>query len=156
MKQKTLLSEPGLMHLQLPLGPVMAHINLASPQRVRCWQSIVSRRYKKLPNTHLVMHGSSSVPKSLIDQINEAGGAIAETYGVPVEQIQAGIRSGVRKVNIDTDLRLAATAAIRQYLKKHTLLNLILANISRLRQRQCNRFVRRVSCRLLVQVMLTK
>jgi fructose-bisphosphate aldolase class II len=75
--------------------------------------------HKKLPNTHLVMHGSSSVPKALIDQINAAGGAIAETYGVPVEQIQAGIRSGVRKVNIDTDLRLAATAAIRHYLTTH-------------------------------------
>ena len=75
--------------------------------------------HEKIPNTHLVMHGSSSVPKEYIDQINASGGHIAETYGVPVDQIQAGIRCGVRKVNIDTDLRLAATAAIRQYLQSH-------------------------------------
>ena len=75
--------------------------------------------HKKLPNTHLVMHGSSSVPSALIDRINAYGGNIPETYGVPVAQIQEGIRHGVRKVNIDTDLRLAATAAIREYLAQH-------------------------------------
>jgi len=63
-----------------------------------------------------VMHGSSSVPTDLIDLINEFGGEIPETYGVPVEEIQRGIRHGVRKVNIDTDLRLGATAAIRKVL----------------------------------------
>ena len=69
----------------------------------------------KLPNTHLVMHGSSSVPQDLIKIINENGGKIKETYGVPVSEIQEGIKHGVRKVNVDTDLRLAATAAVRKY-----------------------------------------
>ena len=69
----------------------------------------------KLPNTHLVMHGSSSVPQDLIKIINENGGKINETYGVPVSEIQEGIKHGVRKVNVDTDLRLAATAAVRKY-----------------------------------------
>lgn len=72
--------------------------------------------HSRCPNTHLVMHGSSSVPQPLLEQINRYGGNIPPTYGVPVEQIQQGIAHGVRKVNIDTDLRLAATAAIRQYL----------------------------------------
>ena len=72
--------------------------------------------HKRLPNTHLVMHGSSSVPQDLLAEINEFGGEIPETYGVPVEEIQQGIRHGVRKINIDTDLRLASTAAIRKHL----------------------------------------
>ena len=70
----------------------------------------------RIPNTHLVMHGSSSVPQDLLAIINEFGGEIPETYGVPVEEIQEGIRHGVRKVNIDTDLRLASTAAIRKFM----------------------------------------
>lgn len=81
--------------------------------------SQISAIHQKIPNTHLVMHGSSSVPQSLVEQINANGGAIPETYGVPVEQIQQGIRYGVRKVNIDTDLRLAATGAIRQFLHEN-------------------------------------
>ena len=72
-----------------------------------------------IPNTHLVMHGSSSVPQDLLATINEFGGNIPETYGVPVEEICIGSQHGVRKVNIDTDLRLASTAAIRQYLAQH-------------------------------------
>lgn len=72
--------------------------------------------HKRIPNTHLVMHGSSSVPQDLLEKINQFGGDIPETYGVPVEEIQEGIRHGVRKVNIDTDLRLAATAATREFL----------------------------------------
>lgn len=72
--------------------------------------------HKRIPNTHLVMHGSSSVPQDLLETINRFGGDIPETYGVPVEEIQEGIRHGVRKVNIDTDLRLAATAATREFL----------------------------------------
>ncbi len=72
--------------------------------------------HKRVPNTHLVMHGSSSVPQDLLKMINEYGGEIPETYGVPLSEIQEGIRHGVRKVNIDTDLRLAATAAIRRHL----------------------------------------
>ncbi len=69
----------------------------------------------KLPNTHLVMHGSSSVPKDLVETINNNGGNIKETYGVPIDEIKKGIKNGVRKINIDTDLRLASTAAIRLY-----------------------------------------
>jgi len=75
--------------------------------------------HEMIPNTHLVMHGSSSVPQDLLKIINENGGKIAETYGVPVEEIQEGIKHGVRKVNIDTDLRLASTAAIRKYFNVH-------------------------------------
>lgn len=69
--------------------------------------------HARLPDTHLVMHGSSSVPQELQDIINEHGGEIAPTWGMPVEEIQQGIRYGVRKVNVDTDLRLALTGAIR-------------------------------------------
>ncbi len=76
--------------------------------------SRIQEIHRRLPNTHLVMHGSSSVPEDLIAIINQYGGAIPETYGVPVEEIQKGIKSGVRKVNIDTDNRLAITAAIRE------------------------------------------
>ncbi len=73
----------------------------------------------RIPNTHLVMHGSSSVPQEWLAVINEFGGNIPETYGVPLEQIQEGIRHGVRKVNIDTDLRLASTGAIRRFLAQN-------------------------------------
>jgi len=75
--------------------------------------------HAKLPNTHLVMHGSSSVPQDLQDIINEFGGNIKQTYGVPVEEIQRGIRSGVRKINVDTDNRLAITGAIRKVLTEN-------------------------------------
>lgn len=73
--------------------------------------------HQAIPNTHLVMHGSSSVPQDWLAVINEYGGAIPETYGVPVEEICEGIKHGVRKVNIDTDLRLASTGAIRRFLE---------------------------------------
>ncbi len=76
--------------------------------------------HKRLPDTHLVMHGSSSVPQDLLTIINAHGGEIKETYGVPVEEIQEGIKYGVRKINIDTDLRLASTAAIRSFLAENT------------------------------------
>lgn len=72
--------------------------------------------HERIPNTHLVMHGSSSVPQDWLAIVNEYGGALGETYGVPVEEIQQGIKYGVRKVNIDTDLRLAATGAIRRHM----------------------------------------
>lgn len=72
--------------------------------------------HKRLPNCHLVMHGSSSVPQDLQDIINQNGGKIKQTWGVPVEEIQLGIKHGVRKINVDTDNRLAMTAAIRQVL----------------------------------------
>jgi fructose-bisphosphate aldolase class II len=72
--------------------------------------------HQRIPNTHLVMHGSSSVPQEWLQVINEFGGDIGETYGVPVEEIVGAIKHGVRKVNIDTDLRLASTGAIRRFL----------------------------------------
>ena len=75
---------------------------------------VVEAINKKLPNTHLVMHGSSSVPQELQELFNEFGGDIPQTYGVPIEEIERGIRCGVRKVNIDTDCRLAMTAAFRR------------------------------------------
>lgn len=76
--------------------------------------------HRRIPNTHLVMHGSSSVPQEWLKVINEFGGEMPETYGVPVEQIVEGIKFGVRKVNIDTDLRLASTGAIRRHLAQNT------------------------------------
>ena len=72
--------------------------------------------HNRIPDTHLVMHGSSSVPQDWLKTINDNGGDMGETYGVPVSEIQEGIKHGVRKVNIDTDLRMASTGAIRKYL----------------------------------------
>jgi fructose-bisphosphate aldolase class II len=72
--------------------------------------------HAKLPNTHLVMHGSSSVPQDWLEIINNYGGDMGQTYGVPVEEIQEGIKNGVAKVNIDTDLRMASTGAIRKHM----------------------------------------
>ncbi|GHT81913.1 fructose-bisphosphate aldolase [Betaproteobacteria bacterium] len=72
--------------------------------------------HARLPNTHLVMHGSSSVPQELLAIIRQYGGDMKETYGVPVEEIQTAIRYGVRKINIDTDIRLAMTGAVRKFL----------------------------------------
>jgi fructose-bisphosphate aldolase class II len=74
---------------------------------------------RRIPNTHLVMHGSSSVPQDLLQKIREFGGNMKETYGVPVEEIQLAIKHGVRKINIDTDIRLAMTAAIREFMVKN-------------------------------------
>jgi fructose-bisphosphate aldolase class II len=72
--------------------------------------------HARIPNTHLVMHGSSSVPQELLEEIRQFGGDMKETYGVPVEEIVTGIKHGVRKINIDTDIRLAMTAAIRRFM----------------------------------------
>jgi len=74
---------------------------------------------RRIPNTHLVMHGSSSVPQELLAEIRKYGGDMKETYGVPVEEIQEAIKHGVRKVNIDTDIRLAMTAAVRKFLAEN-------------------------------------
>jgi fructose-bisphosphate aldolase class II len=78
--------------------------------------SRVKEIHQRIPNTHLVMHGSSSVPQDLLALINQYGGKMKETYGVPVEEIQEAIKFGVRKINIDTDIRLAMTAAVRKFL----------------------------------------
>jgi fructose-bisphosphate aldolase class II len=75
--------------------------------------------HQRIPNTHLVMHGSSSVPQELLAEIRQFGGDMKETYGVPVEEIQEAIKFGVRKVNIDTDIRLAMTGAIRRFLAEN-------------------------------------
>jgi fructose-bisphosphate aldolase class II len=74
---------------------------------------------RRIPNTHLVMHGSSSVPQDLLEQIRQYGGRMKETYGVPVEEIQHAIKFGVRKINIDTDIRLAMTGAVRKFLHEN-------------------------------------
>ena len=76
----------------------------------------VRQIHARIPNTHLVMHGSSSVPQELLEQINQYGGQMKQTFGVPVEEIQEAIRHGVRKINIDTDIRLAMTGAVRKFL----------------------------------------
>jgi fructose-bisphosphate aldolase class II len=76
--------------------------------------SVVKAIHARLPGTHLVMHGSSSVPQELQDAFNAAGGEMPQTYGVPVEEIVEGIRHGVRKVNIDTDCRIVMTAQMRK------------------------------------------
>ena len=75
--------------------------------------------HRRIPNTHLVMHGSSSVPQELLAIIRQHGGQMKETYGVPVEEIQEAIKHGVRKINIDTDVRLAMTGAVRKYLAQN-------------------------------------
>jgi len=75
--------------------------------------------HARIPNTHLVMHGSSSVPQDWLNIINQYGGAMGETYGVPVSEIVEGIKHGVRKINIDTDLRMASTGAIRKYMAEN-------------------------------------
>jgi fructose-bisphosphate aldolase class II len=75
--------------------------------------------HRRIPNTHLVMHGSSSVPQDLLAIINRYGGKMKETYGVPVEEIQEAIKHGVRKINIDTDIRLAMTGAVRKFLAEN-------------------------------------
>jgi fructose-bisphosphate aldolase class II len=74
---------------------------------------------RRLPNTHLVMHGSSSVPQDLLATINEYGGRMKQTYGVPVAEIQKAIQFGVRKINIDTDIRMAMTGAVRKFLHEN-------------------------------------
>ena len=81
--------------------------------------NVVKAIHAKLPDTHLVMHGSSSVPQELQDIINQYGGEMPQTYGVPVEEIEVGIKNGVRKVNIDTDNRMAITGAIRKVLSEN-------------------------------------
>lgn len=79
----------------------------------------VKKIHAAIPNTHLVMHGSSSVPQELLQIIRDNGGVLKETYGVPVEEIQIAIKHGVRKINIDTDIRLAMTGAIRRHFNEH-------------------------------------
>jgi fructose-bisphosphate aldolase class II len=81
--------------------------------------SRVKQIHARIPNTHLVMHGSSSVPQELLAIINQYGGKMKETYGVPIAEIQEAIKHGVRKVNIDTDIRLAMTGAVRKFMHEN-------------------------------------
>ena len=80
---------------------------------------VIEEIHRRLPNTHLVMHGSSSVPQDLQDIINQYGGEMPQTFGVPIEEIQRGIKNGVRKINIDTDNRMAMTGQIRRVLSEN-------------------------------------
>lgn len=98
--------------------------------------------HARLPNTHLVMHGSSSVPQELLAIIRQYGGDMKETYGVPVEEIQTAIRHGVRKINIDTDIRLAMTGAVRKFLVE---------NPSKFDPREFNKPAREAAKRLCVE-----
>ena len=79
----------------------------------------VKEIHKRIPNTHLVMHGSSAVPQELLAVIRQYGGSMKETYGVPVEEVQEAIKHGVRKINIDTDIRLAMTGAVRKFMAEN-------------------------------------
>ncbi|NUP84223.1 MAG: fructose-bisphosphate aldolase class II [Burkholderiaceae bacterium] len=81
--------------------------------------SRVKEIHRRIPNTHLVMHGSSSVPQELLAVINQYGGTMKQTYGVPIEEIQEAIKHGVRKINIDTDIRLAMTGAVRKFMAEY-------------------------------------
>jgi len=81
--------------------------------------SRVKEIHRRIPNTHLVMHGSSSVPQELLAVINQYGGKMKQTYGVPIEEIQEAIKHGVRKINIDTDIRLAMTGAVRKFMAEY-------------------------------------
>lgn len=81
--------------------------------------NLIEKIHQRLPNTHLVMHGASTIPEELQDLINEYGGHIPETFGVPLEEVERGIKTGVRKVNIDTDIRMAMTGSMRKFLDEN-------------------------------------
>ncbi len=80
---------------------------------------VIEQIHAKLPNTHLVMHGASTVPQYLQDLINQHGGDIPQTFGVPLEEVERGIKSGVRKINIDTDIRMAMSGSMREFLQNN-------------------------------------
>jgi fructose-bisphosphate aldolase class II len=107
----------GLDALAIAIGTSHGAYKFSSkPTGATLKMDLLIEIHKRLPNVHLVMHGSSSVPKDLQDIINQYGGKLKPTWGVPVEEIQLGIKNGVRKVNVDTDNRLAITGAIRKVL----------------------------------------
>lgn len=113
------VAETGVDALAVAMGTSHgAYKFTRKPDRDVLAMDVIEAINKRLPDTHLVMHGSSTVPEDLCAAINAHGGEIKPTWGVPLEEIQRGIRHGVRKVNIDTDLRLAATAAIREVFTK--------------------------------------
>ncbi|GAD56724.1 class II fructose-bisphosphate aldolase [Limimaricola cinnabarinus] len=111
------VSETGVDALAVAMGTSHgAYKFTREPDGEVLAMDVIEAIHKRLPNTHLVMHGSSSVPQDLCANINAHGGAIRPTWGVPMEEIRRGIRHGVRKINIDTDIRLAITSAIRETL----------------------------------------
>jgi fructose-bisphosphate aldolase class II len=111
------VKQTGLDALAIAIGTSHGAYKFTSkPTGETLKMDILIEIHKRLPNVHLVMHGSSSVPKELQDIINQYGGKLKPTWGVPVEEIQLGIKNGVRKVNVDTDNRLAMTGAIRKVL----------------------------------------
>jgi fructose-bisphosphate aldolase class II len=114
------VKQTGVDALAIAIGTSHGAYKFKSPPT---GQTLAIHRIKeihaRIPNTHLVMHGSSSVPQEWLKIINDFGGDMGETYGVPVEEIVEGIKHGVRKINIDTDLRMVTTGALRQYLSEH-------------------------------------
>ena len=103
----------------LPSEPAMVPTSSTQAHGRHLAISRVQAIHARIPNTHLVMHGSSSVPQDLLAIINQYGGKMKETYGVPVEEIQKAIQFGVRKINIDTDIRLAMTGAVRKFMAEN-------------------------------------
>ena len=111
------VSESGCDALAIAIGTSHgAYKFTRKPDGAILAMKVVEEIHRRLPNTHLVMHGSSSVPQELQDAFNAAGGQMPQTWGVPVEEIQRGIKFGVRKINIDTDLRLSFVGALREIL----------------------------------------
>jgi fructose-bisphosphate aldolase class II len=111
------VADTGLDALAVAIGTSHGAYKFATkPTGEVLRMDVIADIHRRLPNTHIVMHGSSSVPQELQDIINEFGGKLNPTFGVPVEEIQKGIKNGVRKVNVDTDNRLAITGAIRKVL----------------------------------------
>jgi fructose-bisphosphate aldolase class II len=109
------VKQTGLDALAIAIGTSHGAYKFTSkPTGETLKMDVLIEIHKRLPNVHLVMHGSSSVPKELQDIINQYGGKLKPTWGVPVEEIQLGIKNGVRKINVDTDNRLAMTGAIRK------------------------------------------
>jgi fructose-bisphosphate aldolase, class II len=110
----------GVDALAIAIGTSHGAYKFSSPPTGKTLAiSRIKEIHARIPNTHLVMHGASSVPQSWLSIINDYGGDMGQTYGVPVEEIVEGIRHGVRKVNIDTDLRMATTGALRRYFAKY-------------------------------------
>lgn len=110
----------GVDALAIAIGTSHGAYKFSSPPTGKTLAiSRIKEIHARIPNTHLVMHGASSVPQVWLSIINEYGGDMGQTYGVPVEEIVEGIKHGVRKVNIDTDLRMATTGALRRYFAKH-------------------------------------
>jgi fructose-bisphosphate aldolase class II len=109
------VSSTGIDALAVAIGTSHGAYKFAqAPDGEVLKMDLIEEIHRRLPGTHLVMHGSSSVPPELVAQINRYGGSLKPAWGVPVEEIQLGIRHGVRKVNVDTDSRLAVTGAIRK------------------------------------------